>query len=161
VGHIFKLGTRYSQTMGATVLDEKGTAVPLVMGSYGIGVERILSSAAEQNHDDDGLFLPRPIAPFDVILTAANMDDPNLRSAAQKLYDEMRACSIDVLFDDREERPGVKFKDADLIGVPLRVTVGKKKLAQGLVEIFQRSTKQIQDAKLEEVVGILEEKYLR
>jgi prolyl-tRNA synthetase len=161
LGHVFKLGRRYSQTMHATVLDAKGQEVPLVMGSYGIGVERILSAAAEQNHDDDGLYLPRAIAPFDVVLTAANMDDGPLRAAAEKLYDEMCEHSIEVLFDDREERPGVKFKDADLIGVPYRVTVGKKKLANGLVEVFDRSTKQIQDAKLGEVVGTLRGKYLR
>ena len=161
LGHVFKLGRRYSETMHATVLDAKGQEVPLVMGSYGIGVERILSAAAEQNHDDDGLFLPRAIAPFDVVLTAANMDDGPLRAAAEKLYSEMCEDSMDVLFDDRPERPGVKFKDADLIGVPYRVTVGKKKLANGLVEVFDRSTKQIQDAKLGEVVGTLRGKYLR
>jgi prolyl-tRNA synthetase len=161
LGHVFKLGRRYSETMHATVLDAKGQEVPLVMGSYGIGVERILSAAAEQNHDDDGLFLPRAIAPFDLILTAANMDDESLRTSAEKLYSEMREHSLDVLFDDRQERPGVKFKDADLIGVPYRVTVGKKKLASGLVEVFDRSTKQIQDVKLEEVVGTLRGKYLR
>jgi prolyl-tRNA synthetase len=161
LGHVFKLGRRYSETMHATVLDAKGQEVPLVMGSYGIGVERILSAAAEQNHDDDGLFLPRAIAPFDLILTAANMDDESLRTSAEKLYSEMHEHSLDVLFDDRQERPGVKFKDADLIGVPYRVTVGKKKLASGLVEVFDRSTKQIQDVKLEEVVGTLRGKYLR
>jgi prolyl-tRNA synthetase len=161
LGHVFKLGRRYSETMRATVLDAKGQEVPLVMGSYGIGVERILSAAAEQNHDDDGLFLPRAIAPFDVILTAANMDDESLRTAAEKLYSEMCEQSIDVLFDDRQERPGVKFKDADLIGVPYRITVGKKKLASGLVEVFDRSTKQIQDVKLGEVVGTLRGNYLR
>ena len=155
LGHIFKLGRRYSQAMHATVLDENGREVPLVMGSYGIGVERILSAAVEQNHDRDGMFLPASIAPFDVILTAANMDDPRLREAAEKLYEEMRAHSLDVLFDDRAERPGVKFKDADLIGVPYRVTIGKRKFEQGLAEIFQRSTKQIQDAKLDEVVSSL------
>ncbi len=161
LGHIFKLGRRYSQAMHASVLDENGREVPLVMGSYGIGVERILSAAVEQNHDADGMFLPLPIAPFEVILTAANMDDTQLRSAAEKLYEEMRARSIDVLFDDRDERPGVKFKDADLIGVPYRVTLGKRKLAQGLAEIFQRSTKQIQDVKLEAVVSALLERHLR
>ena len=125
------------------------------MGSYGIGVERILSAAVEQNHDRDGMFLPAPIAPFEVILTAANMDDARLRAAAEKLYEEMRAHSLDVLFDDRAERPGVKFKDADLIGVPYRVTIGKRKFEQGLAEIFQRSTKQIQDVKLEMVTSSL------
>jgi prolyl-tRNA synthetase len=126
-----------------------------VMGSYGIGLERILSSAAEQNHDQDGMFLPPAIAPFEVILTAANMDDASVRSAAEKLYAEMQARGLDVLYDDRPERPGVKFKDADLIGVPRRVTVGKRKVEQGLAEIFHRSTKQIQDVKLSEVVEAL------
>jgi len=102
------------------------------MGSYGIGVERILSAAVEQNHDQDGMFLPRAIAPFDVILTVANMDDARLCAAAEKLYEEMLAHALDVLFDDRGERPGVKFKDADLIGVPYRVTLGKRKFEQGL-----------------------------
>jgi prolyl-tRNA synthetase len=147
--------------MHATVLDESGREVPLVMGSYGIGVERILSAAVEQNHDADGMFLPLPIAPFQVILTAANMDDAQLRSAAEQLYEEMRARSIDVLYDDRDERPGVKFKDADLIGAPYRLTLGKRKLEQGLAEIFQRSTKQIQDVKLKAVVPTLLERYLR
>jgi prolyl-tRNA synthetase len=157
LGHVFKLGRRYSEAMHATVLDAGGKEVPLVMGSYGIGLERILSAAVEQNHDEDGMFLPRAIAPFDVILTAANMDEVAVCSAAEKLYVEMRARNIDVLFDDRAERPGVKFKDADLIGVPWRVTVGKRKLEQGQVEIFQRSTKQIRDAKLERVIAALGE----
>ncbi|MGD0921435.1 MAG: proline--tRNA ligase [Terriglobia bacterium] len=161
LGHVFKLGRRYSETMHATVLDAQGKEVPLVMGSYGIGVERILSAAAEQNHDGDGMFLPRSIAPFEVILTAANMDDEQVRAAAEQLYEEMRARSLDVLFDDRAERPGVKFKDADLIGVPYRVTVGKRKLEQGQVEIFERSTKQIQDVKLKVVVPSLLEGHLR
>ena len=155
LGHVFKLGRRYSESMHAAVLDANGKEVPLVMGSYGIGLERILSAAAEQNHDQDGMFLPSPIAPFDVILTAANMDDERVRSTAEKLYAEMQAQSIDVLFDDRPERPGVKFKDADLIGVPRRVTVGKRKVEQGLAEIFRRSTKQIEDVKLEQVVPAL------
>jgi prolyl-tRNA synthetase len=161
LGHVFKLGRRYSQIMHATVLDANGQEVPLVMGSYGIGLERILSAAAEQNHDADGLFLPRAIAPFEVILTAANMDDPAVRAAAEKLYGEMQAASMDVLYDDRAERPGVKFKDADLIGVPFRVTVGRKKVERGLAEIFERSTKQIQDVKLEAIVASLREGKLR
>ncbi|MGO8731382.1 MAG: proline--tRNA ligase [Terriglobia bacterium] len=160
LGHIFKLGRRYSKTMHATVLDENGKETPLVMGSYGIGVERILSAAVEQNHDQDGMFLPRAIAPFDVILTAANMDDARLRTAAETLYEEMLANSLDVLFDDRAERPGVKFKDADLIGVPYRVTLGKRKFEQGLAEIFQRSTKKVRDVKLSEVVNCLQTEYL-
>lgn len=161
LGHVFKLGRRYSEAMHATVLDSNGKPGPLVMGSYGIGLERILSAAVEQNHDADGMFLPRAIAPFDVILTAANMDDAALRSAAEKLYQDLQSESFDVLFDDRAERPGVKFKDADLIGVPIRVTLGKRKFEQGLVEIFERSTKRIEDVKLENVVRTLKDKYLR
>lgn len=161
LGHVFKLGRRYSEAMHAHVLDSNGKTGPLVMGSYGIGLERILSAAVEQNHDADGMFLPRAIAPFDVILTAANVDDPALRSAAENFYQEMQAQSFDVLFDDRSERPGVKFKDADLIGVPLRVTLGKRKFEQGLVEIFERSTKRIEDVKLENVGRTLKDKYLR
>jgi prolyl-tRNA synthetase len=155
LGHVFKLGRRYSTSMHASVLDAEGKEIPLVMGSYGIGLERILSSAAEQNHDKDGMFLPPTIAPFDVILTAANMVEESVRTAAETLYAEMQAKGIDVLFDDRPERPGVKFKDADLIGVPIRVTVGKRKVEQGLAEIFRRSTKQIEDVKLTEVVSTL------
>lgn len=161
LGHLFKLGRRYSQTMHASVLDEAGHEVPLVMGSYGIGLERILSAAVEQNHDADGMFLPRSIAPFEAILTAANMDDAPLREAAEKLYAAMQAQSIDVLFDDRDERPGVKFKDADLLGVPYRVTLGKRKFLAGQAEIFVRSTKQIRDVKLDNVVEVLKGEYLR
>ncbi|HVA00499.1 MAG TPA: proline--tRNA ligase [Terriglobia bacterium] len=158
LGHVFKLGRRYSQAMHATVLDPQGKEIPLVMGSYGIGLERILTAAVEQNHDRDGMFLPRAIAPFEVILTAANMDDPALRETAEKLYNEMRELSLDVLFDDRNERPGVKFKDADLIGVPYRVTVGKRKLEQGLGEICERSTKQVQDVNLPQLAKALKER---
>jgi prolyl-tRNA synthetase len=160
LGHIFKLGRRYSEAMRATALDAQGREVPLVMGSYGIGVERILSAAVEQNHDADGMFLPRAIAPFEVVLTAANMDDAALRAKAEELYEEMRLQSIDALFDDREDRPGVKFKDADLVGVPYRVTLGKRKFERGLAEIFERSTKQIRDVKLQEVVRSLKTDYL-
>jgi len=158
LGHVFKLGRRYSEAMHATVLDLHGKEVALVMGSYGIGLERILTAAVEQNHDQDGMFLPRAIAPFDVILTAANMDDARLKETAEKLYNEMRELSLDVLFDDRNERPGVKFKDADLIGVPYRVTVGKRKLEQGLAEIYERSTKQVQDVNLPQLAKALKER---
>jgi prolyl-tRNA synthetase len=107
------------------------------------------------------MFLPRAIAPFDVILTAANMDEPQLVSAAERIYEAMRAQDISVLYDDREERPGVKFKDADLIGVPYRVTLGKRKFEQGLAEIFHRSTKQVRDVKLSDVVECLKGEHLR
>jgi len=158
LGHVFKLGRRYSEAMHATVLDPNGREVPLTMGSYGIGVERILTSAVEQNHDADGMFLPRAIAPFEVVLTAANMDDPGVRSSAENLYKQLQEMGFDVLFDDRQERPGVKFKDADLIGVPYRVTLGKKKLALGLGEIYERSTKQVTDANLDGLAAALRDR---
>ncbi len=158
LGHVFKLGRRYSEAMHATVLDPNGREVPLTMGSYGIGVERILTSAVEQNHDADGMFLPRAIAPFEVVLTAANMDDPGVRSSAENLYKQLQEMGFDVLFDDRQERPGVKFKDADLIGVPYRVTLGKKKLALGLGEIYDRSTKQVTDANLDGLAAALRDR---
>lgn len=155
LGHVFKLGRRYSEAMDATVLDESGHEVTLVMGSYGIGVERILSAAVEQNYDRDGMFLPVAIAPFQVVLTAANMDDQAVRSAAESLYEQMIQHGLEVLFDDRAERPGVKFKDADLIGVPFRITVGKRKLESGQVELLTRSTKQVRDVNLQEAVEVL------
>ena len=152
LGHVFKLGRRYSEAMHATVLDASGKEIVLVMGSYGLGVERVLTAAVEQNHDKDGMFLPKAIAPFEVILTAANMDDEKLRAAAEELYTELQSEHIDVLFDDRDERPGVKFKDADLIGVPFRLTLGRRTFEQGRAEIFVRATKQAQEVKLTEAV---------
>ncbi len=151
IGHIFKLGYKYSESMGLRVLNEKGEEVTPIMGSYGIGIERILSSSIEQNHDDAGMFLPAPIAPFSVIVTPVNNADASLREAAQRIYDECVAAGIDALYDDRDERPGVKFKDADLIGVPYRVTVGKK-LAQGMVELITRKTRTSRDVALADVV---------
>jgi prolyl-tRNA synthetase len=151
VGHIFKLGYKYSESMRLRVLNEKGDEVTPIMGSYGIGIERILSSSVEQNHDDAGMFLPAPIAPFSVIVTPVNNADASLRSAAQKIYDDCIAGGIDALYDDRDERPGVKFKDADLIGVPYRITVGKK-LAQGMVELITRKTRASRDVSLAEAV---------
>ena len=158
LGHVFKLGRRYSEAMHATVLDPNGKEVPLTMGSYGIGVERILTSAVEQNYDADGMSLPQAIAPFDVVLTAANMDDAAVKSSAENLYQQLQDMGLDVLFDDRQERPGVKFKDADLIGVPYRVTLGKKKIVQGLGEIYDRSTKQVHDANLDSVASGLRDR---
>src|SRR3989441_1537177 len=136
VGHIFKLGTKYSESMGATVLTQEGKPVPILMGSYGIGVERIISAAVEQNYDDDGIIWPKSIAPFDVIVTVTNMKDEKLRAAGEKLYEELTRAGLDVLLDDRDERAGVKFKDADLVGVPYRITLGKK-IGDGVVELFE------------------------
>ncbi len=160
LGHVFKLGRRYSKAMHANVLDAAGKEVEIVMGSYGIGVERILTAAVEQNHDKDGMFLPKSIAPFQVILTAANMDDAPLREAGEGLYKQMLAEGVEVLFDDRDERPGVKFKDADLIGVPYRLTLGRRKFEQGQAEILVRSTKQVQDVSLERAVQALKQHLL-
>jgi prolyl-tRNA synthetase len=151
IGHIFKLGTKYSQSMGASVLTQDGQEVPIVMGSYGIGVERIMASAIELHHDADGIIWPKAIAPFDCVVTITNMKQDELREAAEKLYHDLQRAGLDVLLDDREERAGVKFKDADLIGIPYRITVGKK-AADGLVELFDRRTKQTEDVKLKDVV---------
>ncbi|GAB4109156.1 MAG: proline--tRNA ligase [Acidobacteriota bacterium] len=137
VGHIFKLGLKYSISMGATVLNRDGQPVPLVMGSYGIGLERILSSAIELYHDELGIVLPKAIAPFQAVITVLRPDDPAQRAAAESWHQELTERGIDCLLDDRDERPGVKFKDAELIGIPVRLTVGKK-LQDGVVELFSR-----------------------
>ena len=151
IGHIFKLGTKYSESMGATVLTQDGKDVPIVMGSYGIGVERIMAAAIEQQHDADGIIWPRSLAPFDVVVTITNMKQDEVRAAGEKLYEELQQAGLEVLLDDRDERAGVKFKDADLIGIPYRVTIGKK-VADGVVELFDRGTKQSEDVKIAEVV---------
>jgi prolyl-tRNA synthetase len=144
IGHIFKLGYRYSESMGLRVLNEAGEEVKVIMGSYGIGIERILSAAIELYHDKDGMALPAAIAPFDVVVTPVNNADAAQRAAAQEIYESCRKMNLDALLDDRDERPGVKFKDADLVGIPYRITVGKK-LAQGQVEIVERRTKTSED----------------
>ena len=141
VGHIFKLGYKYSEAMGLRVLNADGKEVTPIMGSYGIGIERILCCAIELFHDKDGMMLPPAIAPFHVVVTPANYADPKQKEAAERIYDECLALGLDALLDDRDERPGVKFKVADLIGVPFRITVGKK-LAAGMVELVTRATRQ-------------------
>jgi prolyl-tRNA synthetase len=152
VGHIFKLGTKYSVSMGASVLTQDGKEVPIVMGSYGIGIERIMAAAIELHHDTDGIIWTPSIAPFDAVVTVTNMKQPEMKDAGERLYQELQRAGLDVLLDDRDERAGVKFKDADLIGVPFRVTVGKK-IADGAVELFERATKQSSDVRLDEVVA--------
>src|SRR3954467_13279876 len=129
VGHIFKLGTRYSESMGARVLDESGKEVPIVMGSYGIGIERILAGAVELHNDADGIRWPMSIAPLHVALLPLQMQDAAVREAAEKIYEGLAEIGVEALLDDRDERAGVKFKDADLIGLPFRIAVGKKGLA--------------------------------
>src|SRR5260370_15114345 len=140
IGHIFKLGTKYSESIGATVLTQDGKEVPILMGVFGIGVERILTAAIEQQHDADGIIWPKSIAPFDVVVTVTNMKQNELRDAGEMLYKDLQRAGLDVLIDDRDERAGVKFKDADLIGIPYRITVGKK-ISDGLVELFDRRSK--------------------
>ena len=152
IGHIFKLGTKYSESMGATVLTEQGQEVPIVMGSYGIGIERIMASAIEQHHDEDGIIWPMSIAPFQVIITPVNIADQRQAEVAERLYAELTKAGIEVLFDDRAERPGVKFKDADLIGIPIRITLGPRKLAEGKVELTNRRSRESQDVPLGETV---------
>jgi len=151
IGHIFKLGTKYSDSMGARVLTAEGKEVPIVMGSYGIGVERIITAAIEQNNDANGIIWPKSISPFDVVITITNIKDEKLREAAEKLYTDLRHAGLEVLLDDRDERAGVKFKDADLIGIPFRITLGKK-IGDGVVELFDRRAKQSEDVKLADVV---------
>ncbi len=151
IGHIFKLGTKYSESMGARVLNPDGKEVPIIMGSYGIGVERIISAAIELHHDADGIIWPRAIAPFDVVVTVTNVKQQEIRDAGERLYTDLQRAGLDVLLDDRDERAGVKFKDADLIGIPLRITVGKK-ISDGAVELFDRAAKQSTDVKLSDVV---------
>jgi prolyl-tRNA synthetase len=153
VGHIFKLGTRYSETMGARVLDEAGKEVAIVMGSYGIGVERILAAAVELHHDADGIRWPMSVAPLHLALLPLQMQDAQVREVSEKLYRDLTVAGVEVLLDDRDERAGVKFKDADLIGLPLRVAVGKKGLADGKVEWKPRGAAQVELVPLGEVVA--------
>jgi prolyl-tRNA synthetase len=148
-GHIFKLGYKYSESMGFRAQAADGTAFTPIMGSYGIGIERILCCAIEQGYDADGMRLPPSIAPFTVVVSPVNIADAALRGAAERVARDCEARGLDVLLDDRDERPGVKFKDADLIGAPFRVTIGSKKLNQGLVEIYERKTKASRDVPLE------------
>ncbi|MGE5412633.1 MAG: proline--tRNA ligase [Syntrophomonadaceae bacterium] len=141
VGHIFKLGTKYSKALGCAYTDEKGESHPAVMGTYGIGIGRTMASAVEQHHDDDGIVWPLSLAPFEIVLVSLNPADAPTRDAADALYDALRKAGLDVFYDDRDERPGVKFKDADLIGFPIRVNVGGRAFKDGNVEIVRRRDK--------------------
>jgi len=154
IGHIFKLGYKYSEAMGARVLDVNGKEVTPIMGSYGIGIERILTAAIEQSNDKNGFWLPASIAPFSVVVTVTNMTDALLAETGENLVAELEAAGLDVLLDDRDERAGVKFKDADLVGIPYRINVGKK-TAEGKVELVTRETSTSVDAALSEVVALV------
>jgi prolyl-tRNA synthetase len=138
VGHIFKLGTRYSEALGASVLDEAGKARPIVMGSYGIGIGRTMAAVVEACHDQNGIVWPVSVAPFEVVVSVLNPKDVATAEAGLRIYEALRGEGIDVILDDRDERPGVKFKDAELVGIPFRVTVGPKGLAEGKAEVLRR-----------------------
>jgi len=150
VGHIFKLGYRYSETMNARVLDKNGKEVMPIMGCYGIGIERILTAAVEQSNDENGFWLPPQIAPFEVVVSPTNMKDEGVKLTAENISERLEVAGFDVLLDDRDERPGVKFKDADLVGIPFRITVGKK-VTEGTVEVVLRSTREVRDVRITSV----------
>jgi len=151
IGHIFKLGYRYTESMGARVLDKNGKEVTPIMGSYGIGIERILTAAVEQSNDENGFWLPAAIAPFEIVVTPVNVKDESLLAASVDIAKRLEAAGFDVILDDRNERPGVKFKDADLVGIPFRITVGNK-VTEGTVEVVLRSTREVRDVTIEAVV---------
>jgi prolyl-tRNA synthetase len=140
VGQVFHLGTKYSEPMGATFLDADGKEQPMVMGCYGIGITRILSAAIEQNHDESGMVWPMALAPYQVIVLPMQLQNDEVMSAANAIYSELIAAGVQVIFDDRDVRAGVKFKDADLIGIPLRITIGPRGLKTGEVELRRRGT---------------------
>jgi prolyl-tRNA synthetase len=151
VGHIFKLGYRYSESMGLRVLDKNGKEVMPIMGCYGIGIERILTAAVEQGNDSDGFWLPATIAPFEIVVAPVNTKDEAVRTAAEDIAKRLEAAGFDVVLDDRDERPGVKFKDADLVGIPFRITVGKK-VTEGTVEVVLRETREVRDVTISAIV---------
>ena len=157
VGHTFKLGTKYSKAMRATFTDEAGNEKEFVMGCYGIGVGRTVASAIEQSHDANGIIFPMPIAPFHVLLLPVNLKSDLIRNKAEGIYQDLLKEGVEILYDDREESPGVKFKDADLIGIPLRITLGEKNLKNGLVEIKVRKTGDVTLVKEEDVLSQIKE----
>jgi prolyl-tRNA synthetase len=164
VGHIFKLGTKYSLAMGASVQDEKGESAPIVMGSYGIGLERNMAAVVEANHDENGICWPVNIAPYEVVVTVVKPKDVECHEAGERLYEKLTEAGIDVIIDDRDERPGVKFKDADLVGFPYRVTIGPKGLASGTFELVRRADGEKRDLSIEHaaetiVEAVLDERF--
>ncbi len=154
VGHIFKLGTKYSNSMGARVLNSDGKETPIIMGCYGIGVERILAAAIEMYNDDAGIIFPITIAPFQIVVTPLNVKDADLKSVADRIYDELDQSGVEALYDDRDERAGVKLNDADLVGFPFQIRIGPKKLKEGKVEFYDRQTRQSEDVPADQVVKL-------
>jgi prolyl-tRNA synthetase len=155
VGQVFKLGRKYAKPMNLTFLTDSNAEQEMTMGCYGIGVGRTAAAAVEQNYDNDGIIWPLPIAPYTVALLCLDTTDNDCRTAAQGIHDELEAKGIDVLFDDRAERPGIKFKDADLIGCPIRVTVGVRGLKEGIVELKQRNSKEVHKISKETVISAI------
>ena len=151
IGHIFKLGYRYSESMGLRVLDKNGKEVMPIMGCYGIGIERILTAAVEQGNDNDGFWVPASIASFEIVVVPVNMKDEVVKNAAEDIAKRLEAAGYDVVLDDRDERPGVKFKDADLVGIPFRINVGKK-VTEGTVEVVLRETREVRDVTISAIV---------
>ncbi len=158
VGHIFKLGTKYSETFGVYVQDEKGDSHPIIMGSYGIGVERGMAAVVEASHDEKGIVWPVSVAPYEVVITVVRADDSATIEAAERLYSDLTGAGIEALLDDRVERPGVKFADAELIGVPYRVTVGPRGVGDGLAELTTRHGLSTEEVGLKDVVETLNER---
>jgi len=158
VGHIFQLGTKYSESMNATVLDENGKSVPLIMGCYGIGVTRIVASAIEQNHDDSGIIWPNAIAPFEVALVPMNAHKSELvRETSEQLYQDLKAAGIDVLLDDRDERPGSKFADLELMGIPHRIVIGERSLKNSELEYKGRRDEKASMIPATEILAFIQE----
>jgi prolyl-tRNA synthetase len=155
VGHIFKLGTALSEKLGARFLDADGSSKPVIMGCYGIGVGRLMAAAVEQSHDDKGIIWPLPIAPYQVHICGLFMDKPGVSEAAEKLYSDLQSQGIEVLFDDRPESPGVKFNDADLIGIPYRITISARTLKSGSVEFKERSAEKAEIIPVEDIVDYI------
>ncbi len=155
-GHIFQLGTKYSEAMGANFTNEQGKTEPLWMGCYGVGVSRMAQAAVEQSHDKDGIIWPVAIAPYHVVVIVPNISDADKMAAGEKLYQEFQQAGVEVLFDDRKERAGVKFKDSELVGIPYRVVTGRS-LSEGKVEVVKRATKESQDLPIEEVVATIKQ----
>ena len=159
VGHIFKLGTKYSKALHATYLDQAGKENLIVMGCYGIGVGRTIAAAIEQRHDKDGIIFPLTLAPYQALVIPVNINEPQVRETAFKIYNALNSDGIEALMDDRDERPGIKFKDADLIGIPLRITLGRRTLDEGKVEIRNRKTGKVDLVNIEETTGYVNDHF--
>ncbi len=158
VGHIFKLGTKYSEAMGAVIQDENGDSHPIVMGSYGIGIERTMASIVESSHDEHGIVWPVSVAPYEVVITVVRNDSPDVVETSEKIYSDLQGRGVDVLLDDRSERPGVKFADAELVGLPFRITVGPKGVEAGTVEVTSRRTMVTENVSIAEVAAEITER---